>query len=85
MSAVSTMSFRYASTAHDRGEILIFLHAAQGAGYRLCREDPLLGTWTPTPDDIEGLLDAHFGIDRAALNAERAAQLQPGAECACGE
>jgi hypothetical protein len=34
---------------------------------------------------LSQLMDELHGIDREQLAAEHAAQLQPGAECACGE
>jgi len=38
-----------------------------------------------TVNEVSVLLDEQQGINRAQLDAERSAQLQPGAECACGE
>lgn len=70
------------ATAERRCAIRDFLADASAAGLILVERDALIPQ-PITPAQELALIDRHFGIDRTVLNAERAAQLNPGAECAC--
>ncbi len=72
----------YADTLAQRSQILAFLTAAGAAGAVLVEKGSLLPTEIP-PAQLTVILDQHLGVDRAALNAERAAELTPGGHCAC--
>lgn len=78
------MIHRANATADTREAIRGFLATASAAGYILIERDALLPQ-ALAPGDELALIDRHFGIDRAQLNAERSALLTPGAECACGD
>jgi len=78
------MIHRANATADTREAIRGFLATAAEAGYILIERGALIPQ-AITPDEELALVDRHFGIDRAQLNAERAAILTPGAECACGD
>ena len=81
---MSPMMHRAAATADTREAIRGFLAAAADQGFILVERGALIPT-PITPADELALIDRHFAIDRAQLQAERAAQLTPGAECACGD
>jgi hypothetical protein len=80
----ATMTARYAATESAHAQIHLFLERCHARGIRL-RDDTGLLPEDLTPLQISALIDDYLGIDRAQLDLERAAQLQPGAECACGE
>jgi hypothetical protein len=76
------MTIRYAATEPSRAQMHEFVEAIRTAGFKIIDDSGLLPEEL-TPNQISALIDRQFGIDREQLNAERAAQLQPGAECAC--
>lgn len=84
MSAIGPMTIRYTRTEDARSLIHKFVEAIRRDGIRIVDSSGLLPEEL-TPLQISNLIDRHFGIDRARLDAERAATREPGAECACGE
>jgi hypothetical protein len=75
---------RYLSTSDARGAIHAFVEFARTKDIQLVANGGLFPVEL-TVAETSALIDQQQGIDRAQLNAERASQLQPGAECACGE
>lgn len=80
--SAAPMTQRLAAAQPLRAAVEAFLAYAAAHGHLLTDQSALIPQ-AMTRAEQEAMLDAHFGIDRAALNAERAAQLTPGAECAC--
>jgi hypothetical protein len=84
MSAVGPMTQRYASHEPAREIIHSFVEFARMKGTHFVATGGLFPEEL-TVKQISELIDEQHGIDRTQLHAERCAQLQPGAECACGE
>ena len=81
---IGPMTQRYLSTSDARGAVHAFVEFARAQGIHLCDSRALIQQEL-TVNEVSVLIDEQQGIDREQLDAERAAQLQPGAECACGE
>jgi hypothetical protein len=80
--SAAPMTQRLAATLPQRLAVRDFLAFAATRGALLTDQSALIPQ-AMTRAEQEAMLDAHYGIDRAQLAAERAAQLTPGAECAC--
>ncbi len=77
-------SLKWQATAHDRMALVDFISFCRSQGFILCHEGDFL-VREITPEEQVELLNRRLGIDSAQLAAERVVQLNPGAECACGE
>ena len=77
------MTQRLIAGEAERKVLSMFLGSLGAQDLRICAKDELLGTWEPIAQTHQDLIDRHQQIDRGLLAAERSAQLQPGAECAC--
>ena len=67
----------------ERKSLAMFLASLEAQDLKICSRDELFRTWEPITRTHQDLIDRHQEIDREQLAAERAAQLQPGADCAC--
>ena len=81
---IGPMTQRYLSSSDARGAVHAFVEFARTKGVKLFNPSELIPQEL-TVNEVSVLLDEQQGINRAQLDAERSAQLQPGAECACGE
>lgn len=72
------------ATREQRMVIRNFLASASRQGFALVETAAVVPQPLTAKEEVE-LIDRHFGIDRAQLQAERNALLTPGADCACGD
>lgn len=72
------------TTREQRMAIRNFLASAARAGFVLIEREAIIPQPLTAAEEVE-LIDRHFGIDRAQLQAERNALLTPGSDCACGD